>query len=734
MLAAAGKFGLYKAFLGIRLARPEEYQKEEQLPEFGLRHYNAMGKALAPAFAGASSLTLSQHALIHSLPLLELQINHMATRSKDYGESSIRVLKGLEPVRQRPGMYTRTDHPLHIIQEVIDNAADEALAGFCNSIEVMLHRDGSVSVQDNGRGIPVGVHPEEGVPTIEIVFTRLHAGGKFDKQDGGAYSFSGGLHGVGVSVTNALSKRLEVQVWRDGSEYQMAFAQGEVIESLTQTGPVPKGRKGTRVRLWPEPRFFDSLQLPVQELIRLLRSKAVLLPGIKVSLSDETNGNAQHWQYAQGLRSYLDEAIQHEGGQAWLFPPFEGAQWIESGHETFAEGEGVQWVIGFTEEGSCIRESYVNLIPTTAGGTHESGLREGIFQAVKTFVDLHALLPKGLRLLPEDVFGRASFVLSAKVLDPQFQGQVKERLNSRDALRLTSSLIKPAMDLWLNEHVEWGKRLADMVIRQAQVRQRALQKVEKKKTSGIAVLPGKLTDCESNDLARTELFLVEGDSAGGSAKMGRDKSFQAILPLRGKVLNTWETDKDRLFANQEVHDVAVAVGIDPHGMHDAIDWNGLRYGKICILADADVDGSHIQVLLLTLFYKHFPQLIQRGHLYIARPPLYRVDIPAAGKRQARKRYCLDEAELRVLEDKLIKEGIRSNAWSISRFKGLGEMNAEQLWETTLNPDTRRLSPVVFGEAGDEPVKQCFHLLMGKGESAARRQWLERRGHEVEVDI
>ncbi|NDF73860.1 MAG: DNA topoisomerase IV subunit B, partial [Betaproteobacteria bacterium] len=394
----------------------------------------------------------------------------------------------------------------------------------------------------------------------------------------------------------------------------------------------------------------------------------------------------------------------------------------------------VEWVIGFSEEGACVRESYVNLIPTSAGGTHESGLREGMFQAVKSFVELHALLPKGLRLLPEDVFSRASFVLSAKVLDPQFQGQVKERLNSRDALRLSASLIKPAMDLWLNEHVEWGKRLADMVIRQAQVRQRALQKVEKKKTSGIAVLPGKLTDCESNDVSRTELFLVEGDSAGGSAKMGRDKSFQAILPLRGKVLNTWETDKDRLFANQEVHDVAVAVGIDPHTMNDSLDWNGLRYGKICILADADVDGSHIQVLLLTLFYKHFPQLIQRGHIFVARPPLYRVDIAASGKRQARKRYCLDDAELRSLEDKLRKEGVKNHAWSISRFKGLGEMNAEQLWETTLNPDTRRLSPVVLGEAGDDPVRECFHLLMGKGESSARRQWLERRGHEVEVDI
>ena len=631
-------------------------------------------------------------------------------------------------------MYTRTDHPLHIIQEVIDNAADEALAGYCSAIEVTLHADGSVAVLDNGRGIPVGLHPEEGVPTVELVFTRLHAGGKFDKQASGAYSFSGGLHGVGVSVTNALSKRLEVSVWRDGVEHALAFAQGEVAEPLRIVGPVARQRRGTRVRVWPEPRYFDALQYPLQDMEQLLRSKAVLLPGLQTSLREERSGRLQQWHYAGGLRAYLEESIAAASGQAWLFPPFEGVQAIDTGHESFAEGEGVQWVIGFTEEGACVRESYVNLIPTPAGGTHESGLREGMFQAVKTFVELHALLPKGLRLLPEDVFSRASFVLSAKVLDPQFQGQVKERLTSRDALRLTASLLKPAMDLWLNEHVEWGRRLADMVIRQAQVRQRTQQKVEKRRSSGVAVLPGKLTDCESGDPSRTEIFLVEGDSAGGSAKMGRDKAFQAILPLRGKVLNTWETDRDRLFANQEVHDVSVAIGIDPHAPGDPIDWGALRYGKVCILADADVDGAHIQVLLLTLFFRHFPQLLTRGHVYVARPPLYRVDVPAMGKRAARKRYCLDEAELRSLEDKLRKEGVRTGSWSVSRFKGLGEMNAEQLWETTLNPDTRRLSPVALGEAGDAAVRACFHLLMGKGESGARRQWLEQRGNEVQVDI
>jgi topoisomerase-4 subunit B len=661
-------------------------------------------------------------------------MNTSRRASADYAEASIRVLRGLEPVRQRPGMYTRTDHPLHILQEVIDNAADEALAGHCTAIEVTLHTDGSVAVLDNGRGIPVGLHPQEGVPTVELVFTRLHAGGKFDKHAGAAYSFSGGLHGVGVSVTNALSKRLVVSVWRDGIEYGVGFAQGEPVEALREVGSVPRSKRGTRVRVWPEPRYFDTLQVPPQDFEQLLRSKAVLLPGLRVSLLDEKTGRVQQWHYAGGLRDYLEERMAHSAAQPWLFPPFEGMQSIEPGHDSFAEGEGVHWVLGYTEEGACIRESYVNLIPTPAGGTHESGLREGMFHAVKTFVELHALLPKGLRLLPEDVFSRASFVLSAKVLDPQFQGQVKERLNSRDALRLTASLLKPAMDLWLNQHVEWGRRLADMVIRQAQVRQRAQQKVEKRRSSGVAVLPGKLTDCESTNPARTEIFLVEGDSAGGSAKMGRDKAFQAILPLRGKVLNTWETDRDRLFANQEVHDVSVAIGIDPHGPHDPLDWGALRYGKVCILADADVDGAHIQVLLLTLFFRHFPQLVARGHVFVARPPLFRVDIAASGKRVARKRYCLDALELRSLEDKLRKEGIRPGSWSVSRFKGLGEMNAEQLWETTLNPDTRRLSPVAIGEAGDAAVRACFHLLMGKGESVARRQWLEQRGHEVNVDI
>lgn len=651
-----------------------------------------------------------------------------------YSEASIKVLKGLEPVKQRPGMYTRTENPLHIIQEVIDNASDEALGGYGKQITVTLHADQSVSVEDDGRGIPFGMHPEEGVPVVEIVFTRLHAGGKFDKAAGGAYTFSGGLHGVGVSVTNALATRLDVTVWRDGKMAELGFAEGDVVKPLaTQAAGRGEKKSGTRVQVWPNPKYFDSPNLPLGELQRLLRSKAVLLPGVEVVLVNEKTGERQTWKYEDGLRGYL---LDEMNGSELLIPLFEGERFADSRStdETFAEGEGASWVVAWSEEGSLVRESYVNLIPTPAGGTHESGLRDGLYQAVKSFVELHNLQPKGVKLLAEDVFARVSFVLSAKVLDPQFQGQIKERLNSRDAVKLVSSFSRPALELWLNQHVEHGKKLAELVIKQAQARTRAGQKVEKRKSSGVAVLPGKLTDCETEDIARNELFLVEGDSAGGSAKMGRDKEYQAILPLRGKVLNTWETERDRLFANNEVHDISVAIGVDPHSPDDGVDLSNLRYGKICILSDADVDGSHIQVLLLTLFFKHFPQLIERGHVYVARPPLFRVDAPARGKKPAQKLYALDDGELEAILDKLRKDGVRDTQWSISRFKGLGEMSAEQLWDTTMNPDTRRLMPVKLGELDYEATVARMTMLMGKGEAAARRGWLEEKGNDVEADI
>ena len=593
-----------------------------------------------------------------------------------YTAESIAVLKGLEPVRHRPGMYTRTDCPLHIIQEAIDNAADEALGGFCKRITVTLHADGSVSVEDDGRGIPVEIHPVEQVPTVEVVFTRLHAGGKFNKDDGSsAYRFSGGLHGVGVSVTNALSTRLEVEVVRDGGRFRMAFSGGNVIEPLERIADAPKRASGTRLRIWPDAQFFDAPHIPQGELERLLRSKAVLLPGLEISLRIE-NGATTTWRFADGMRQYLAEQLDGE----LAAPIFAGEKYAAAGDENFPAGAGAAWALCWTAEGGLARESYVNLIPTPAGGTHETGLRQAAFDAVKSFAEHHALLPKGIKLAADDVFARISFVLAARVLDPSFQGQTKERLNSRDAVALVARMLRDPLELWLNEHPDAAKKIAELAIKAAQARTRAGQKVEKKKQSAVAILPGKLSDCQSEDLERNELFLVEGDSAGGSAKSGRDKEVQAILPLRGKVLNTWEVDPGSLFANREVHDIAVALGIDPHPPEapDGV-LDNLRYGKVVIMTDADVDGSHIRVLLCTLFYRHFPKLVERGHLYFAQPPLYRLDVPGQGKnRPPRKLYALDDAEREATLDRLRLEGVKPEAVVLSRFKGLGEMNPEQL--------------------------------------------------------
>jgi topoisomerase-4 subunit B len=654
-----------------------------------------------------------------------------APEGRGYSEASIRVLKGLEPVRQRPGMYTRTDSPLHIVQEVIDNASDEILAGCATRIDVTMHKDGAVSVEDNGRGIPVGMHPEEKQPVIELVFTRLHAGGKFEKGGANAYSFSGGLHGVGVSVTNALSSRLEVTVWREGRVHTIVFSDGDVRTPLaSRVAKSSEPTSATRVTVWPNGKYFDTVQVPSDELERLLRSKAMLLPGAEVTLTFERDGRRQSWRYEGGLSQYLEQSLDSTA----VAPMFEAEGYAPDDDQTWAPGEGARWVLAWTEDGATTRESFVNLIPTPAGGTHEAGLREGIYHAVRAFVEAHGLLPKGVKLLPDDVFGRTSFLLSAKILDPQFQGQIKERLNSRDAVRLIASFVRPPLEFWLNQNPEYGRRIGELAIRQAQTRAREAQKVQKRKGSAVAVLPGKLTDCESTDLGRNELFLVEGDSAGGSAKMGRDKEYQAILPLRGKVLNTWEVERDRLFANAEVHDIAIAIGIDPHGPHDAVDLGGLRYGKICILADADVDGAHIQVLLLTLFFQHFRRLIESGHIYVARPPLFRVDVAAQGRRPARRLYCLDEAERDATLAKLRDEGVREGAWEIGRFKGLGEMSAEQLWETTMSPDTRRLLPIGLGSLPAPDTSKAMTMLMGRGEAPARRAWLEEHGHEVEADI
>jgi len=656
-----------------------------------------------------------------------------------YTESSIKVLKGLEPVKERPGMYTRTDSPTHIIQEVIDNAADEALGGYATRISVEIHDDQSISVRDNGRGIPTGNHPTEQLPVVELVFTQLHAGGKFNKTEGsGAYAFSGGLHGVGVSVTNALSKRLDVTVKRDGKIQHIAFAGGDVVEPLHQIGTCAQKDTGTEVRVYPDARYFENPSYNLAELERLLRAKAVLLKGVEVSLTRPSKGlpenatTTQTWHYPQGLPSYLEDLL---ANAQEAVPIFASENYLAQSNDDFHAGEGAAFALTWLEEGTCANESYVNLIPTPLGGTHEAGLKQAMFTAVNNFINHHNLLPRGVKLNSDDVFSRAAFVLSARILDPQFQGQTKDKLTNRDALKLVSSVCSDPLELWLNQNIEHGKKIAELAIKQAQARLRSTKKIEKKKGSGVAVLPGKLTDCESEDIRDNELFLVEGDSAGGSAKLARDKNTQAILPLRGKVLNSFEIHRDQLFGNAEIHDISVAIGIDPHSASDQPDLSTLRYGKIAILSDADVDGSHIQVLLLTLFYKHFPKLIEHGHIYVAQPPLFRVDINTQGKNKpARKLYALDQAELDSILERLHKENIKPSAYSISRFKGLGEMNPDQLKDTTLHPDTRRLMQVRIPDLERSDTENIFIKLMGKGEAASRRAWMEREGDQAELDI
>ncbi|RKZ97860.1 MAG: DNA topoisomerase IV subunit B [Gammaproteobacteria bacterium] len=629
-----------------------------------------------------------------------------------YDAQDIEVLNGLDPVKRRPGMYTQIERPNHLAQEVIDNSVDEAMAGFARRIDVILYKDGSLSVKDDGRGMPVDLHPEEKIPGIELILTRLHAGGKFSNDN---YQFSGGLHGVGVSVVNALSIKLEIWVRRNGEEFHMAFADGDKTQDLEVVAEVGKRNTGTTVRFWPNKHYFDSIKFSVRRLKHGLKAKAVLCPGLEINFKDENSGETERWYDENGLSDYLLDEI--DGRDCIPAIPFIGH--LEGNNEQ-AEW-AVLWLDKEAEaqDNTVIMESYANLIPTAQGGTHVNGFRTGLTEAIREFCEFRNLLPRGVKLTPDDVWGSCCYILSVKLLDPLFSGQTKERLSSRECASFVSGVVKDALSLWLNENTEDGERLAEQVISRANQRIRAGKKIVRKKVTQGPALPGKLADCTSSDFNETELFLVEGDSAGGSAKQARDRYFQAIMPLRGKILNTWEVDSTQVLASNEVHDISVAVGVDP----GSSDLKGLRYGKICILADADSDGLHIATLLCALFIRHFMPLVKAGHIYVAMPPLFRIDI---GKQVF---YALDEAEKKGILDRIEAEKIRGKV-SVQRFKGLGEMNPLQLRETTIAPDTRRLVRLTV-EEGDSTHKM-MDMLLGKKRAADRRSWLENKGNLADI--
>lgn len=631
--------------------------------------------------------------------------------SSRYDAADIEVLSGLDPVKRRPGMYTDTTRPNHLIQEVVDNAVDEALSGYAKTIEVVLHTDGSVEVSDDGRGMPVDIHPEEHVSGVELIMTRLHAGGKFSGKN---YNFSGGLHGVGVSVVNALSDRVEVTVRRQGTEYRMTFAHGEKLGELEIVGSVPKKHSGTTLHFWPEAQYFDSPKISLPKLKHLLRAKAVLCAGLTVNLDDQASGESCQWYYEDGLRDYLRGEL--DGTEALPNELFV--------HQTARDSEGLEVALAWLPEGDLVQESYVNLIPTLQGGTHVNGLRSGLTSTVREFCDIHNLLPRGVKLAPEDVWERLSFVLSARLQDPQFAGQIKERLSSRSAAGIVENIIHDAFSIWLNQHVEVGERIALLAIERATLRLKASKQVVRKKIAQGPALPGKLADCSATDLSRTELFLVEGDSAGGSAKQARDREFQAILPLRGKILNTWEVESTQVLASEEVHNLAVAIGCDP----GKDDLSGLRYGKVIVLADADSDGLHIATLLAALFLRHFPRLVSEGHVFVAMPPLFRVDV---GKQVF---YCLDESEKQAVLQRIEKENIKG-AVSTTRFKGLGEMNPPQLRESTVHPDTRRLVQLTIPEdSADTSTTSLMDMLLSKKRAGDRKAWLEEKGDLATLEV
>jgi topoisomerase-4 subunit B len=629
--------------------------------------------------------------------------------SSRYNAADIEVLSGLDPVKRRPGMYTDTSRPNHLVQEVVDNSVDEALAGHASAIEVTLHADGSVSVSDDGRGMPVDIHPEEGVSGVELIMTRLHAGGKFDQN---SYKVSGGLHGVGVSVVNALSDRVEVNIRRDGSEYAMAFEHGDKVSPLEVIGTVGKKRSGTTLHFWPEAKYFDSPKISLGKLKHLLRAKAVLCAGLNMKLTDEASGEVVEWHYEDGLRDYLRGEL--EGNEALPNELFV--------HQMARDAEGMEVALAWLPEGELVQESYVNLIPTAQGGTHVNGLRTGLTTAIREFCDIRNLLPRGVKLAPEDVWERIAFVLSARLQDPQFAGQTKERLSSRQAAGMIENVIHDAFSLWLNQNVGTGERIAQLAIERASARLKAAKQIVRKKITQGPQLPGKLADCTATDLTRTELFLVEGDSAGGSAKQARDKEFQAILPLRGKILNTWEVESTSVLASEEVHNLAVAIGCDP----GKDDLSGLRYGKVVILADADSDGLHIATLLSALFLRHFPRLVSEGHVFVAMPPLFRVDV---GKQVF---YCLDEGEKEAMLQRIEREKMKG-AVSTTRFKGLGEMNPPQLRESTIHPDTRRLVQLTIGDE-DDGTSKLMDMLLAKKRAGDRKAWLEEKGDLATLEV
>ena len=634
----------------------------------------------------------------------------MATKAAStYDGSSIEVLEGLEPVRRRPGMYTDTTSPNHLGMEVIDNSVDEALAGFATHIDVMLHSDDSLEVIDNGRGMPVDLHPTEKVPAVELIFGRLHAGGKFNSDN---YGFSGGLHGVGVSVVNALSLRLEARIQRGGKIYQIAYENGNKVEELHTIGTCPKGATGTAIRFWPDGSYFDSKRFNLKALMHLLKAKAVLCPNLSVHFVNEATGEEFTWTHEGSLGNYL--LSQCAGRAIAPMPPYSEVVTNADSEVAFA----VAWELEGSER---VRESFVNLIPTAEGGTHVNGLRSGLLAAMREFCDLHNLLPRGLKLVPDDVWAACSFVLSVKMRDPQFAGQTKERLSSRECASLVESAVKDRFSLYLNANVDTAKEIAELIIQSAKRREASAKVVERKKATRGPQLPGKLVDCTSTDPSRSELFIVEGDSAGGSARQARDASCQAILPLRGKILNTWEVNASTALASEEIRAISVAIGLEP----DSNNLNGLRYNKICILADADSDGLHIGTLLCALFVRHFPELVRQGHVYVACPPLYRIDY------NKEKTYALDDAELALKQKKLLAKGAKPENIRIQRFKGLGEMNPEQLRETTLAPQSRRLMQLTLEDESKAATFALFDMLLSKKRAADRRVWLEENGDKAE---